>query len=81
MIIMTFSHNSVRIKYVFSYFPKNDPKESFSASKASSIIPEVFSIIPVVLDEVPEVKLLFGVNIGLVILLTLFPLSFTCADA
>jgi hypothetical protein len=66
---------------VFSYFPKNDANESFSASNASSIIPEVFSIIPVVLDEAPEVKLLFGVNIGLVILVPLFPLSFPCADA
>jgi hypothetical protein len=78
---MTFSHDSVRIKCVFSYFPKNDPKESFRASNASSISPEVFSIIPVVLDEVPEVKLLLGVNIGLVILVTLFLVSFTCADA
>jgi hypothetical protein len=67
---------------VFSYFPKNDPNESFSLPNASSIIPEVFSIIPVVLDEVPEVKLLFGVNIGLVILfVTMFPVSFACADA
>lgn len=49
------------LTYLFS---KNDPNESFSASNASSIRPEVFSIIPLSFDDRTVFVLFSGVTIA-----------------
>jgi hypothetical protein len=49
--------------WVFSYFLKNELSEFLIASIASSIIPEVFCIIPVELGGVPAVVLLYGTSV------------------
>lgn len=53
---------ALSIKYGFSYLPKNDAKVFLNASNASSNIPEVFFIIPVLLEVFPAFILLLGAN-------------------
>jgi len=53
---------ALSIKCGFSYLPKNDPKVFLRASNASSNMPEVFFIIPVLLEVVPAFILLLGAN-------------------